>query len=80
MIARRRLLVAFGAATLAGPFPSLAQPPPKIRRIGCLATRARSTPSNPELFEISFPQGMRELGYFEGRNLATEWRFAEGKY
>jgi len=27
----------------------------------------------------AFPQGMRELGYVEGKNLTIEWRFAEGK-
>jgi putative ABC transport system substrate-binding protein len=28
----------------------------------------------------AFRQGMRELGWIEGRNLVVEWRFAEGKF
>jgi putative ABC transport system substrate-binding protein len=29
--------------------------------------------------EEAFRQGLRELGYVEGQNIAVEWRFAEGK-
>ncbi len=28
---------------------------------------------------LSFIQGLRDLGYVEGRNMRIEWRFAEGK-
>jgi hypothetical protein len=27
----------------------------------------------------AFAQGLRELGYVEGRNINIEWRFAEGR-
>ena len=65
-------LVTFGAA----PFASLAQQQTKVWRIGILAP---SSSKNPLFFDV-FLQGMRELGYVEGRNIQYEWRFAEGKY
>jgi putative ABC transport system substrate-binding protein len=80
MISRRRALVAIGAGVPALlPSFSLAQQP-GVRRIGFLAIRSRSTPSNPDAYYDAFVQGMRELGYVEGKNLTIEWRFAEGKY
>lgn len=77
MVARRRLLVAVGFGTIALAFPLFAQP--KIARIGILSARSRPTPRNPELFWGSFVDGMRELGYVEGKNLLIEWRYADGK-
>ena len=79
-IARRRLLIALGAGVLASPFDTLAQQPDKVRRIGFLATRSRSTPSNPDVAYDTFVSGMHELGYVEGTNIIIEWRFADGKY
>jgi len=73
-------MIALGAGAIAAPFAAFAQQPPKIRRIGFLAARSRSIPSNPDTNYDSFVQGMRELGYVEGRNLAIEWRFADGKF
>ncbi len=57
-----------------------AQPAPGAHRIGFLAARSRSTASNPDPYYDAFLEGMRELGYVEGRNLVVEWRFAEQKY
>ena len=78
MISRRRLLTALGAAAFARPLASLAQQPTKIRRVGVLWDGAR--PQDLAASTIgAFVQGMRELGYIEGKNLAIEWRFADGK-
>lgn len=76
---RRNLLIALGAG-LAVPFSPFAQQQDKVRRIGFLAGHSRSTTSSPNIYYDAFLQGMRELGYVEGRNLAIEWRFADGKF
>jgi putative ABC transport system substrate-binding protein len=53
-----------------------AQQPARIHRIGVLnATSAASMASRMELFR----QGLRDLGYVEGRNLVVEYRYADGK-
>jgi putative ABC transport system substrate-binding protein len=56
--------------------PAQAQQPTKVSRIGYLAG---ATPSGVSARTRAFQQGLRELGYEEGKNIAIEWRFAEGK-
>jgi putative ABC transport system substrate-binding protein len=51
-----------------------AQQPGKVFRIGYLANSPGSGPS-----EEAFRQGLRNLGYLEGQNIAIEWRLAKGK-
>ena len=53
-----------------------AQQPKKVPRIGFLADLAAS--ANAARVE-AFRQGLRELGYVEGKNIVIEWRSAEGK-
>ena len=53
-----------------------AQQPEKIRRIGVLSGTSAS--DNTGRIE-AFGQGLRDLGYFEGKNIAIEYRWAEGK-
>src|SRR5262249_31970201 len=53
-----------------------AQQPKKIPRIGYLMVQSSSTRS---VRIDPFRQGLRELGYVEGRNIVIEWRFAEEK-
>jgi putative ABC transport system substrate-binding protein len=64
-------LLALGVASLAAE----AQQAAKVARIGYLVTNLAS---NPHLLE-AFRQGLRDLGYVEGRNLVIEYRDAEGK-
>jgi putative ABC transport system substrate-binding protein len=53
-----------------------AQQPTKIPRIGYLSATALSAiPARVEAFR----QGLRELGYVEGKNIVIEWRSGEGK-
>src|SRR5262245_49015837 len=53
-----------------------AQQPTKVPRIGYLVAGPLTT--NPARTE-AFRQGLRELGYVEGKNIVVEWRSAEGK-
>jgi ABC-type uncharacterized transport system substrate-binding protein len=57
-------------------FPVEAQQPTKVPRIGFLG---RSSPSAISARTEAFRQGLRELGYVEGKNIVIEWRFADGK-
>ena len=63
------------AMLLAFCFPAAAQQPVKVSRIGFLATVSPSTISSRV---EAFRQGLRELGYVEGKNIVIEWRYAEG--
>src|SRR5262245_36957409 len=51
-----------------------AQQPAKIPRVGYVATTAPDTPNN-----LAFRQGLRDLGYIEGKNILVEDRYAGGK-
>ena len=76
---RRKLLTVLGVGALATPFAALAQQPGRIYRVGLLATQSRPSDADfPRSVYAAFQQGMRELGHIEGRNLAIEWRFADG--
>ncbi len=56
--------------------PAAAQQPTQTPRIGYLsATPLSAVASRVEAFR----QGLRELGYVEGKNIVIEWRSAEGK-
>src|SRR5438876_1280004 len=54
-----------------------AQQPAKVPRIGYLSSVSPSAGSSRI---EAFRQGLRELGYIEGKNLVVEWRFAEGNF
>jgi putative tryptophan/tyrosine transport system substrate-binding protein len=67
---------ALSALVFAFCLPTAAQQPTKIARIGYLS----STSSSAGSARIeAFRQGLRELGYVEGKNILIEWRYAEGK-
>jgi ABC-type uncharacterized transport system substrate-binding protein len=72
---RRTFLAGTGAVLLAAPLAAEAQPAAKIARIGYLANNMAA---NPHIHE-AFRQGLRDLGYVEGRNVVIEYRDAEGK-
>ena len=53
-----------------------AQQPKKVPRIGFLLG---GSPSSASPFTEAFRQGLRELGYVEGKNIVIEYRWTEGK-
>jgi putative ABC transport system substrate-binding protein len=74
---RREFITLLGSAAATWPLAARAQPAGKIWRIGVVTggVRPDSLESSPE---GGFPQGMRELGYVEGKDFVIEWRFADG--
>ena len=66
----------FASFFVAGVVPTQAQQPAKIPRIGYLGG---GSPSAISARIEAFRQGLRELGYVEGKNIVIEWRYAEGK-
>jgi putative tryptophan/tyrosine transport system substrate-binding protein len=72
---RRDLLVYVAGATALCPLAVVAQP--AIPVIGFLGN---STPALEAKLVGSFRDGLRDLGYEEGRNIRIEYRWAEGRY
>jgi putative ABC transport system substrate-binding protein len=65
-------------ALLAAPLAADAQQPAITYRIGVLTAGSPATPSRPSRSLDSFRERLHELGYVEGRNIAIEYRWAEG--
>ena len=61
---------------LLAPYYLVQAQPAKIPRIGFLIA---ASPSSVSPRVEAFRQGLRELGYVEGKNIVIEWRHAEGK-
>ena len=74
---RRTFLAGTGAVLLASPRASEAQQAGKVPRIGYL--RSTSPSDRPPLLD-AFRQGLRELGWVEGRNIVIDYRYAEGRF
>src|SRR5205814_1607844 len=74
---RRRDLVLLAGAAIASPRAGRAQQTERVRRIGYL-TPATGSPEN--IFGVlqtrAVVEGLRELGWFDGRNITIEHRFA----
>ena len=77
MTSRRELLIALGAGALAAPLGSFAQQRPKVWRIGHLEFGSRQMSLDTGR-QGAFLQGMRELGYAEGKHFVFEARYADG--
>src|SRR5262249_7360938 len=73
---RREFITLLGGAAVGWPVAANAQQADKIARIGWLGQNLAPNPQAREAFR----QGMRDLGYVEGRNLVIEYRDAEGKF
>ena len=73
---RRKLIVALGAGVLAAPCASFAQQQGKVWRVGLLSSE---NPSGYKTRIEALRAGLRDFGYEEGKNLAIEFRWADGK-
>jgi putative ABC transport system substrate-binding protein len=76
MIRRREFVAVLGGTAAAWPLTARAQQP-KMPLIGWLNGGTRS---EDNLRVIPFREGLKEAGYVEGRNVATEYRWAGGQY
>jgi putative ABC transport system substrate-binding protein len=72
VVTRRAFLGTLAGGLLAAPLTVEAQQAGRIYRIGVLGNE-----NNPPW--DGFRQGLRDLGYVDGRNLSMEWRWSEGK-
>src|SRR5262247_1251107 len=71
-----KMIVCLVAATLLSASFVEAQQPTKVPRIGFLNALFPTT--NPARIE-AFRQGLRDVGYVEGKNIIIEFRYAERK-
>ncbi len=74
----RHVRLGIALALLAAPLAAEGQQPKKVFRTGYLGSTAPTTPEMARLFE-AFLQGLRDLGYIEGQNIAIERRYSEGR-
>jgi putative tryptophan/tyrosine transport system substrate-binding protein len=79
MIARSALAVSFALALLTAPLIADAQPAEKVYRIGYLSIGSGTGAGIYTRPQEGFRQQLRELGWVEGRNIAIEYRFADGR-
>jgi putative tryptophan/tyrosine transport system substrate-binding protein len=71
-VKRRKILLLLGAAAVASPFAAFAD---SARRVGVLFVGN----ADVDAFRTELTEGLRQLGFVEGKNIAFEFRSAEGK-
>jgi ABC-type uncharacterized transport system substrate-binding protein len=76
MIGRREFVKIVGGAAAAWPLAARAQQAAKLPTIGFMGT---TTPSIWQTWTAAFVQRLHELGRIEGRTVAIEYRWAEGR-
>ena len=69
-------VVVLALARLAAPLAAEAQPAGKSPQIGLLSP---FSPSDTALWHQAFRQGLRDLGWVEGKNITIEYRHADGR-
>src|SRR6185437_13096633 len=76
MIRRREFISLIGGAALAWPIAAGAQQP-TMPVVGFLGTASAGPFAH---LVTGFRRGLQETGFIEGRNVAIEYRWAEGQY
>jgi putative tryptophan/tyrosine transport system substrate-binding protein len=74
-IGRRKFLAALGGAAAAWPLAARAQQPGKLPTIGFLGAEAAAWSA----YITAFAERLRALGWIEGRTIAIEYRWSEGR-
>ena len=74
---RRTFIGTLTGSLLVAQLAAEAQQAGRVWRIGVLIPA--SADANPQ-YRDAFVQGLREHGLIDGKNIALEWRFADGKY
>src|SRR5260370_14454749 len=74
---RRTFVALVSGGLLGAPFAAEAQPAGKVYRIAYLGNSSAALESE---LVAAFRQGLRDLNYVEGQNIAIEYRWAEGRY
>ena len=75
-IGRRKFLATLGGAAVAWPLVAHAQQAGKLPIVGFLGS---TTPTINGQWAAAFVQRLREVGWIEARNIAIEYRWAEGR-
>jgi putative ABC transport system substrate-binding protein len=73
---RREFITLLGGAAAGWPVAARAQQPAKLPIVGFLGA---TTPSAQKKWTDAFVQRLRELNWIEGRTIAVEYRWAEGR-
>jgi len=75
-VRRRSFITLLGGAAAAWPFAARGQQPEKLPTIGVLGANTASSQSQ---WTAAFVQRLRERGWIEGRTVAIEYRWADGR-
>jgi hypothetical protein len=73
---RREFITLLGGAAAAWPLAARAQQPGKLPTMGIIGSGTAATQSH---WYAAFVQRLRELGWIDGRSVAVEYRWAEGR-
>jgi putative ABC transport system substrate-binding protein len=74
---RRAFLGSLAGGLLAAPLAAEAQQAGKVPRLGVLVVSEPESPTEPNVG--AFRQGLRDLGYVDGQNIAVEYRYLHGR-